>query len=499
MGNQASSHVMQSVQHNRNNNIPPPQNHFYRNNQTAPYPNQNGNINIQPRQMQPQQQPRIQQRPVQQQRRPQQQINRGMQQQTGNLQYNTRPQNQGEVFTERENVLPPQRQMGGFMPYPVSSVTQDVPNRKSAMSNKIVPTNSYDMSNVNYNNVNETIQNFNSQQEIDEQNFLKKQEEEKQKFYKSQNAKFDKFKSELDNFEKIYNPFKILKLDYDADQDQIKKSYRKLSLKYHPDRPEGNEKKFQLITKAYIYLLNKIKETRGIKSHTDLRKEAQNYFENEQPEVIKQTKTKENTSQEKLYVDDKNFDVNKFNKIFDENRMGSVYDKGYGDGWGEEDEEENVVFDKKFSLDVFNSVFNQQKEKKISKKKSNQVMIVDQPEPMLSTGLNFEELGLDNVNDFSSKTHENMGFTDYKSAYHTNNMLDYDESYKRKDYRNLNDLENERSKISYKLSDTDQRKMEELEAYEKEKEEKRIQNLMAYDQMIERHHENVNSRFIKNR
>jgi hypothetical protein len=41
--------------------------------------------------------------------------------------------------------------------------------------------------------------------------------------------------------------------------------------------------------------------------------------------------------------------------------------------------------------------------------------------------------------------------------------------------------------------------MEELEAYEKEKEEKRIQNLMAYDQMIERHHENVNSRFIKNR
>ena len=43
------------------------------------------------------------------------------------------------------------------------------------------------------------------------------------------------------------------------------------------------------------------------------------------------------------------------------------------------------------------------------------------------------------------------------NQHHTNNMLDYDESFKRKDYRNLNDLENERSQISYKLSDTDQK------------------------------------------
>ena len=479
MGNQASQHVMQTTQHQRNNNIPKPPLHFYKNNQTIPYP----------------QKIVVQQKPI-----PRQPNN--IQQSTGNVRYNNAPQSV-EVVTHRENVLPPQRQTGVFMPYPVSSGNDNVPKRQNPMSNKIVPSSNLDLRNVNYNNVNETIQKFQSQQEIDEQNFLKKQEEEKKKFYKSHNEKFDKFQQELNNFEKTYNPFKILKLNYDADETQIKKSYRKLSLKYHPDRPDGNEQKFQLITKAYIYLLNKIKETRGTKSHNDLRKDAQNYFENEQPEIIRQTeKTKElmrPNNQEKIYVDDKNFDVNKFNKIFDENRIGSVYDRGYGDGWEDEENEKDVVFDKKFSLDVFNSVFNQQKDKKLTKRKSNQVMKIEQPEPMLSTGLHFEELGLDNVNDFSSATHENMGFTDYKSAYHTNNMLEYDESYKRKDYRNLNDLENERSQISYKLSETDQRKLNEIDAYEKEKEEKRIQNLMAYDQMIQRHHENVNSRFIKNR
>ena len=262
MGNQASQHVIQTTQHQRNNNVPKPPLHFYKNNQTIPYP----------------QKIVVQQKPISRQPN-------NIQKPSGNLRYNNIPQ-PVEVVTHRENVLPPQRQTGVFMPYPVSSGNENTPKRQNPMSNKIVPSSNLDLRNVNYNNVNETIQKFQSQQEIDEQKFLKKQEEEKKKFYKSHNEKFDKFQQELNNFEKTYNPFKILKLNYDADETQIKKSYRKLSLKYHPDRPDGNEQKFQLITKAYIYLLNKIKETRGTKSHNDLRKDAQNYFENEPSSIF---------------------------------------------------------------------------------------------------------------------------------------------------------------------------------------------------------------------
>ena len=122
-----------------------------------------------------------------------------------------------------------------------------------------------------------------------------------------------------------------------------------------------------------------------------------------------------------MYVDKDNFNNNKFNQMYEQNRLSSIYDKGYGDNWDEE-MDDNVVFDKKFNLDVFNSVFNDNKQNR-SKKKNKQVMIIDQPEPQVSTNLQFEELGLDEISNFSSSNQDKMAFTDYKAAYTNNNVL----------------------------------------------------------------------------
>ena len=63
----------------------------------------------------------------------------------------------------------------------------------------------------------------------------------------------------------IENYYKILEVSRDASEDEIKKSYRKLALKYHPDKnPLGDkfaESKFKEIVDAYHVLSDKNRRT----------------------------------------------------------------------------------------------------------------------------------------------------------------------------------------------------------------------------------------------
>jgi len=52
------------------------------------------------------------------------------------------------------------------------------------------------------------------------------------------------------------NLYTILNVNISASQDEIKKSYHKLALKYHPDRENGNREKFVSILHAYEILGN---------------------------------------------------------------------------------------------------------------------------------------------------------------------------------------------------------------------------------------------------
>jgi len=55
------------------------------------------------------------------------------------------------------------------------------------------------------------------------------------------------------------NLYEILGLNNQASQDEIKSAYKKLAVKFHPDKNKGNqeaEKKFKDISNAYNVLTN---------------------------------------------------------------------------------------------------------------------------------------------------------------------------------------------------------------------------------------------------
>jgi len=358
-------------------------------------------------------------------------------------------------------------------------------------------------------NINDRMEEFKQTQKKTEEEFLKTIEKEKESFYEKQKTTESHFQDELKEFELKYNPFRILHLEYNATEDDVKKAYRKFSLKYHPDKPSGDAKKFMMITQAYVYLLQKIKEMTGNKSHREMQKEAQDYFEEMDK---KKAERKQHDSQQergrrgeedldRMEIGEKNFNVDQFNKIFEKNKLPSTWDKGYGGGWGDDsDKEEEVVMNKKFSMDVFNSVFDEQKKKKIEKKPERQIMIIDEPQPQLLNNLGFEELGQGDINDFTNdRVISDMNFTDYKMAYTKNNVLEYDDKFNRGDYKNIDHLVRERTNMNFEASLEEKDKIKRRELLEKKKEEERIINMMNFDRIADEYAKRTNQFFIKNK
>ena len=56
------------------------------------------------------------------------------------------------------------------------------------------------------------------------------------------------------------DPYKILGIDRNASEADVKKAYRKLAKEYHPDKASGNEERFKEIADAYETLTNPSKK-----------------------------------------------------------------------------------------------------------------------------------------------------------------------------------------------------------------------------------------------
>lgn len=319
-------------------------------------------------------------------------------------------------------------------------------------------------------------------EEMERKEQLRRQEFENEMRRRKQ--KYDEEMNKMESHQDI--AMKVLKVDANYTEESLKKSYLKMAMKYHPDKG-GNADAFQLISKSYA-LLNELYQ----KQHQHEKNMTRNFQQLQEEHRELPVATSKPTK----YVfsgsgNNERFDVNMFNKMYQENRLTDPTDYGYGEWLNvEEKEKAPELFSDKFNVNMFNKVFEQTK--KVNKKEE-QVILYTEPATLNLKGDNyFSSLGDDNISDFSGNGITGLSFTDVKKA-HTNNTLIDPQSVQYKTYNSVKQYENERSKISFQMNDSDRQFYEQKKKEDDLREQRRLQNVMYRDQAIMEHHSRLNN------
>ena len=328
---------------------------------------------------------------------------------------------------------------------------------------------------------------FKKSEKLLEKNF--KQDEKKRRllFLEQQKKRRSQYDSEIKHFDKSnIDPYELFNLKKDFNLDDLKSMYKKLALVTHPDRPNGSEEKFQLVTKAYLSILEKYKTSQADKQYLDLRDESNTYLE-----------TQKNNSFKNIDIpNEKDFDVNLFNKIYDDNKLEDENDLGYND-WIEnnqydtEEIQPSKVFSNKFNLDVFNQTFQ-------TTKKPKDIIKYEEPQSLYSSSINCTELGQSNISNYGKNinSYNELAYTDYKQAYTTGNIINPGDI-NHKNYKDLEDLKTDRNKVCFQMSESDARNQQLKLMKEKEHERVRLDRVKNRDQDIFNNYSKVHKLLLK--
>ena len=298
----------------------------------------------------------------------------------------------------------------------------------------------------------------------------------------------------MDNF----NPYEIIGVSKRFTLDELKYNYKKVAKRVHPDRG-GNEKLFKLVTLAYKQLLEIHKLKQINKEFNELKSDFQEFTTNQDNQQrrhrdLHRNSKKSSRSRQNQQDSNGNFG-DMFNKIYEENKIEDVYDRGYGDLMTESDANRPDIDIKKTvnSMKNFNQAFDSAPISKHNKK------IIKYRDPIaLPTSLKtlqYTEIGIDKLSDFSTET-SNLSCVDYKKAHSTSKLIDKNYVRQRTGYNDIGGLEAERANIDYNMSEEDLRKQAYLKKKEQLKELKRLERLQQMDMMHQESFNRVNELMV---
>ena len=349
-------------------------------------------------------------------------------------------------------------------------------------SNSLVkgPKPNFDNIRFDPNNFNDEVSRYKTSIEEEKNVFEDNIQKQKDEFYQYQDKKKSVLEQKIKEFEDNYDPWDILGLEYgNYNINDIKKAYRKSALKYHPDKAGPKyENVFNIINQSYIYLLQKAEEENEIEYKTT-------------QDVTRQDYESYSDGMVNMHIDKDNFNINKFNEIFEKFRMEDENDSGYGDLLKNDKNENQPFFNTKVSSQIFNEHFN-----KIKDKKSNALIEYDEPQSLNASGsLNVQELGQSLDGGFGA-SQDNLGYTDIKQAYYEDNLLINPDKVKIKNYKNVDEYENERSKLSHKPNEQEKMKYIQIENKKKQREQIRINLLKEKDYSLTNNYNKINKKLI---
>ena len=319
--------------------------------------------------------------------------------------------------------------------------------------------------------------------ELERKTIKRREEKREQAKLEYQRKRRDRFVKELNELklDKV-DPYQLFSLDKNFTLEQLKKTYKKYALRYHPDRPNGDEYKFKIITKVYMFLFEEYKKRENDKQFNELRNGSRDFIKKQQKMRHK-----------KLNKD--KFDINLFNKIYSENRLFDPNDEGYGDWFKstQEKPQNTKLFSKSFNSSVFNTVFNEEKNTHYNDSRE----IIEYKDPSAQeTSIDYSNIGQDKIKDFTSRNNSNMNFSDLKKAYNNPYLVD-SRNVETRDYNSVNRLKSERSKISFQMTEEEQQRRNTMNERLAAEEEFRRGRVREQDKLIEEHYNRMNHMFLE--
>jgi len=358
-----------------------------------------------------------------------------------------------------------------------NSVNRNIGDRNSVNSNIAKKNYSNENNNYRLGTNNQTNQNYQTNQTNQtNQNYQTNHNNQTNKQYDN----ITKSRNEIDPYS-LYGftkgqPFSIK---------DLKEKYKQYALKTHPDVNGGNDTNFNIVSNAYKYLLDEHSKMEKDKQYTELRGNSLSFLENQ---------SKSGIQNRELDMNGNNFNVQKFNTVFQDNRLEDTSQEGYSD-WINENKykSDDIVRNSSINSGNFNNQFNN------LVKPSKELQVYQLPQELNSRTTNVQELGVDKVDNYSGESgtgSSSIKYTDLKEAHTTSRLVDPNTKYN--SYKNIGEVKQARSNMG-EISQQEREMIERLEFNQKKQQQQREENQRRMDRMFNDHHSKMNQIFLGGR